>query len=334
MLGESSRTERRCGGRSFRGRTRRAIAAARLFRGPSRSGRAAAADRTGPCQRTRSVGGRSPVVLAGALAIAFSGILVRLRRRLADDGRVLALRVGAARPLGARAAEERRYGPRSLRERRLAWCAGAFFAADLILWHNAIEQVGAGLATVLGNTQVVLVALLAWAALGERPPRAALAAIPVVSVGVVLISGVLEEGAYGANPALGALFGVLTGIAYSGFLLVLREGNRDDPAPGRAALRRDARVRARVCGLRHPDRRPRPDAVALGDGLADRARAQRAGLRLAADLGLAAAAAGGADLRDADVSAALLGRLRRAPARRGRRRTPSCSGPPASSPGS
>jgi drug/metabolite transporter (DMT)-like permease len=84
---------------------------------------------------------------------------------------------------------------------------------------------------VLGNTQVVLVAVLAWAVLGERPPRTALAAIPVVGFGVVLISGALEDGAYGANPSLGALFGVLTGIAYSGFLLVLREGSRDLRSP-------------------------------------------------------------------------------------------------------
>jgi drug/metabolite transporter (DMT)-like permease len=109
----------------------------------------------------------------------------------------------------------------------LAWVAGAFFAVDLILWHNAIEQVGAGLATVLGNVQVVLVGLLAWAFLGERPHRSSLAAIPIVGIGVVLISGVLEQGAYGANPRLGAVYGVLTGIAYSGFLLTLRQGSRD-----------------------------------------------------------------------------------------------------------
>src|SRR5213075_2506182 len=98
---------------------------------------------------------------------------------------------------------------------------------DLVLWHNAIEQVGAGLATVLGNTQVVLVGLLAWALLHERPQRSSLAAIPIVAAGVVLISGVLERGAYGSNPRLGAVYGVLTGIAYAGFLLALREGGRD-----------------------------------------------------------------------------------------------------------
>src|SRR5215211_1828493 len=45
--------------------------------------------------------------------------------------------------------------------------------------------------------------------------------------GVVLISGALEDGAYGANPARGVLFGTLTGVAYGGFILILRHGNED-----------------------------------------------------------------------------------------------------------
>ena len=80
---------------------------------------------------------------------------------------------------------------------------------------------------MLGNTQVVLVGLLAWAILGERPHRSSLTAIPIVAIGVLLISGALEQGAYGSNPGLGVLYGVLTGLAYSGFLLALREGSRD-----------------------------------------------------------------------------------------------------------
>ena len=173
--------------------------------------------------------GRRPVavVLVGALAIAFSAILYRLAEVSPSTGAFFRCAL-AVPPLFLLADfEDRRYGPRPRRARMLAFAAGAFFAADLILWHNSIEQVGAGLATVLGNTQVVLVPLLAWAVLRERPPAAAVASIPVVGVGVVLISGVLEEGAYGTNPALGALFGVLTGVAYAGFLLTLREGNRD-----------------------------------------------------------------------------------------------------------
>jgi drug/metabolite transporter (DMT)-like permease len=122
--------------------------------------------------------------------------------------------------------EDRRYGKRDRRAVLLAWLAGAFFAADLILWHNAIELVGAGLATVLGNTQVVLVGLIAWLLWRERVQTMSLVAIPVVLVGVVLISGALEQGAYGKNPPLGAAFGVLTGLAYTAFLLTLRQGGR------------------------------------------------------------------------------------------------------------
>src|SRR4029078_12024842 len=92
-----------------------------------------------------------------------------------------------------------RYGKRPRRAIKLAWLAGAFFAADLVLWHNAIEQGRAGLETVLGDTQVVLSGLLAWLLLRERPNASSLAAIRIVAFGVVLISGVLDAKAYGSN---------------------------------------------------------------------------------------------------------------------------------------
>jgi drug/metabolite transporter (DMT)-like permease len=52
-----------------------------------------------------------------------------------------------------------------------------------------------------------------------------LVALPVVLVGIVLISGALEQGGYGRDPAAGAVFGVLTGLTYAGFILVLRQGS-------------------------------------------------------------------------------------------------------------
>ena len=176
----------------------------------------------------RAVGQRPVLaVLVAAVGISFSGILFRLSHVSSSTGAFYRC-VWALPPLFVLARiEDRRYGKRESRAVRLAWLAGAFFAADLILWHNAIELVGAGLATVLGNVQVVLVGLLAWALLGERPDRSSLVAIPIVGLGVVLISGALEQGAYGSNPQLGAVYGVLTGIAYAGFLLVLRQSSKD-----------------------------------------------------------------------------------------------------------
>jgi drug/metabolite transporter (DMT)-like permease len=170
-------------------------------------------------------------VLVGAVAIAFSGILFRLSHVSPSTGAFYRC-VWALPPLWLIARwEERRWGPRPRRARYFAWLAGAFFAADLVLWHNAIEQVGAGLATVLGNTQVVLVGLIAWLIWRERPQNMSLVAIPIVLVGVVLISGAVEQGAYGRNPALGATYGVLTGLAYTAFLLALRQGGRGVVGP-------------------------------------------------------------------------------------------------------
>jgi drug/metabolite transporter (DMT)-like permease len=164
-------------------------------------------------------------VLIGAFVIAFSGILYRKAEVSPSTGAFFRC-LWALPPLWLLAVrEDRRIGIRPMAVRRAAWLAGVFFAADLILWHYSIEYVGAGLATVLGNTQVVLVGLLAWAFFGERPARNALLAIPVAMTGIILISGVLENGAYGDDPRLGAIYGLLTGIAYSGFLLAMRHGS-------------------------------------------------------------------------------------------------------------
>ena len=100
---------------------------------------------------------------------------------------------------------------------RLALIAGVFFAGDLTFWHHAIEYVGAGLATVLGSLQVLIVGLVAWAVFGERPPRSVLIALPIVLFEVVLIGGVVGTGALrlraGARRRAGAADGdVLRGL--------------------------------------------------------------------------------------------------------------------------
>ena len=165
--------------------------------------------------------------LAGAICIAFSGIFYREAAVTPETGAVFRAAYGL--PILAAVAwwESRRYGPLPGATVRLSLVAGVFFAADLVLWHHSIEWVGAGLATVLGNLQVVLVALAAWLLLGERPATRTLLALPVVLAGVVLISGVVGQGAYGADPMLGVLFGALTAVCYAGYLLVLRRGGRD-----------------------------------------------------------------------------------------------------------
>ena len=176
---------------------------------------------------TRVFGRPVPAALVGAVAIAFSAILYRLADVSPSTGAFFRCAYAVPPLLLLAWLEDRRLGPRPWRVRSWAWLAGAFLAVDLIVWHRSIEYVGAGLATVLGNTQVLLVGVAAWVLFRERPAAAVMAAIPVAMLGVVLISGVLEEGAYGDDPELGVAFGLLTGVAYTGFLLALRHGASD-----------------------------------------------------------------------------------------------------------
>ena len=165
------------------------------------------------------------LAVAGALTIAFSSILVRLSETAPSTSAVF--RCLYALPVLAVLArrEDLRLGPRPSRDRAFALAAGVFLGLDLLFWHRSIADIGAGLATVLANLQVAAVPLLAWAILGERPGRRVLVALPVVLVGIVLISGALEQGGYGRDPAAGAVFGVLTGLTYAGFILVLRHSS-------------------------------------------------------------------------------------------------------------
>ena len=51
--------------------------------------------------------------------------------------------------------------PMPRRSRWLARLAGVFLAADLILWSHAIAAIGAGLGTVVGNLEVLIISVLA-----------------------------------------------------------------------------------------------------------------------------------------------------------------------------
>jgi drug/metabolite transporter (DMT)-like permease len=169
--------------------------------------------------------------LLGAVCISFSGIFYLKAAVSPSTGTAYRALFGLPLLALVAFAERRRAGPLPGRTVRLAAIAGLFFAGDLLFWHHAIEAVGAGLATVLGNLQVLIVGFVAWLALGERPSRGTLIALPIVLLGVVCISGVVGSGAYGVDPAMGVVLGVLTAFCYSGYLLTIRLGGRDQRRP-------------------------------------------------------------------------------------------------------
>jgi drug/metabolite transporter (DMT)-like permease len=202
----------------------------------------------------------------GALCIAFSGILYRYAEVSPSTGTVFRALFGLPLLIAVAVLEHRRHGPMPSSTVHLAAIAGAFFAADLLFWHHAIEYVGAGLATVLGNLQVLVVGIVAWVVLGERPSSRALQALPVVLVGIVLISGVVGSGAYGSDPALGVVLGIVTALCYAGYLLVIRRGGRDlrRPAGPVAVATASAALVAIVAGIVVGDLDMTPGIASLG----------------------------------------------------------------------
>jgi drug/metabolite transporter (DMT)-like permease len=175
---------------------------------------------------------RRPVLTAalGAACISSSAILVTLSGT--DAVTTAFFRCALALPVLVPLAvwEQRKLGRMPLRSRVTAVVAGLFLAIDLVLWNHAIADVGAGIATVLGNLQVVFVAGIAWVLLRERPSRRLLAVLPAVLAGVVLVSGMLGSGRMaGLEPAAGIGFGVATSAAYACFLLILRTSGGRSP---------------------------------------------------------------------------------------------------------
>jgi drug/metabolite transporter (DMT)-like permease len=128
--------------------------------------------------------------------------------------------------------DQRRLGPRPTSQRLRAAAAGLIFGVDLVLVVHAINEVGAGIATVLGNLQVVFVAAAAWMFFGERPTKRLVAALPIVLLGVVLVSGLTGRPSFGGDPVAGIAFGLGASLTYACFLLILRSATGTSQVAG------------------------------------------------------------------------------------------------------
>ena len=102
---------------------------------------------------------------------------------------------------------------------------GVAFAVDLMLWHRSILYVGPGLATLLGNFQVFLMALAGFVIYRERLGWIFLAGVALAFVGLYLLVG-LDWSKVGAQYQLGVVLGIVTGVAYAVYMLATRHAQR------------------------------------------------------------------------------------------------------------
>ncbi|MGI5224768.1 DMT family transporter [Actinoallomurus sp. CA-142502] len=176
--------------------------------------------------RFAEVPARRPAVgmALGALSVSVSPVVIDLSGT--SPGTASFYRCLPALPvLAVLARRERRRTAARVRGRWLPALAGVLFAGDMLLWTQAIADVGAGLSTVLVNVQVVLVPLLAWIIDRERVTAAFALALPILIAGVVLTAGLADGASTGRAPGTGAALAVLAALCYAGFLFLLRRGD-------------------------------------------------------------------------------------------------------------
>ena len=168
-------------------------------------------------------------IFLGAVIISFSSVFVVLSQvhpLISAFYRVLFGCIFVAVPCFAR---------KELKQVRLtsslmaAGC-GIFFAADLISWHFCIGFVGPGLATILGNMQVFILALAGVLLFKEKLGVTYLLALPLAVTGLYMIIG-LDKAQLTHQYLIGLGLGGITALSYSGFLLLMRYVNTSKGGP-------------------------------------------------------------------------------------------------------
>ncbi|HZK32047.1 MAG TPA: DMT family transporter [Corynebacterium sp.] len=120
--------------------------------------------------------------------------------------------------------------------------AGLILGIDFTAWNYSIFFVGAGIASVLLNLQVIILPLLAFLIDRERIPSNYWFVLPVMAVGIIAVGGVFDMMLPGyeaaAGPAelwgiptavLGTLAGLVSGVCYGTYLYTSRKATVVNP---------------------------------------------------------------------------------------------------------
>lgn len=163
-------------------------------------------------------------LLGSAACTSASGAFVKLADANAGTAAFLRCSLALLVLLPMAVAERRRVGARSLRLHLVDAAAGVLLGLDYVLWAASVHHVGAGIAAVLINIQVIVFPLLAWLVTRAPVSRRFVLAVPTMLLGVGLAGGVLGKAEPGNDPVAGVAYGVTAGVAFAGYLFLIRYG--------------------------------------------------------------------------------------------------------------
>lgn len=102
--------------------------------------------------------------------------------------------------------------------------AGLFFSFDVWLWHRSIIYIGAGIATLLANTQVIYLALFGKFILKDKTNWFLYPSMIITITGIILSSLPFITSFTLDTNSLGIIYGLLTGVTYAILTIFLRRG--------------------------------------------------------------------------------------------------------------
>ena len=159
-------------------------------------------------------------VLTGAFVISFSAVWVGVADVPATTSAFYRVFFGAVFLFIAAtfSGELKQVSPRQVVPYSLC---GFLFALDLFFWHESILLVGPGLATILGNCQVFIMALCGALFLNEKLTPRFIFSLPIAIFGLLLLIG-FNWAELSQSSIKGTIYGLLTALSYALFMLMLR----------------------------------------------------------------------------------------------------------------
>lgn len=114
--------------------------------------------------------------------------------------------------------------------------SGIFFSLDIYFWHKSILYVGPGLSTLLANFQVFFLAAIDIAVFRQKMSGRLFIAVAMALCGLYLLVG----SSWSAGDAVfrtGVVYGLMTAMMYSGYILTLRmAGSMERPVDKRLSM--------------------------------------------------------------------------------------------------
>lgn len=171
-------------------------------------------------------------LIAGATLLSFAPVFVRLLSVPPTSSAFYRTLIGGCILLAVVFARREHLRLR----RKVFWvllAAGLFFAADLAFWHRSINYLGPGLATLLANFQVFVLAIAGVVVFKEKLRPQLLIGVVLALAGLAMIVG-LDWASLDARYRAGVVLGLLTAICFGAYVLALRHA-RVDSGPRRAS---------------------------------------------------------------------------------------------------